>query len=237
MDDTMKRLAVICARKGSKGVPGKNLRLLGGVPMIVHTIRQAIDCGILGALAVSSDSEQVLEVAKNHGVQYLIARPEHLATDSASKVPAIRHCVEQVEITTGEFDYIADLDCTAPFRLPSDITAAFKLIEDAGVSTLISGTKARKLPYFNIVELTSDGFVRISKSTNPPLVRRQDSPQCYDMNASIHIWRRDTLFANDARFQEDTILYEMPFERSIDIDYEIEFVMNELLMRKYGLIK
>lgn len=233
----MKRLAVICARKGSKGVPGKNLRLLGGVPMIVHTIRQALDSGILDALAVSSDSEEILEVAGNHGVDHLIARPEHLATDAASKVPAIRHCVEQIEITSGKFDYIADLDCTAPFRLPSDIVAAFKQIEDANVSTLISGTKARKLPYFNIVELTADGFVRISKSTSPPIIRRQDSPQCYDMNASIHIWQRDVLFASDARFHDDTILYEMPFERSIDIDYEIEFVLNELLMKRFGLIK
>lgn len=233
----MKRLAVICARKGSKGVPGKNLRLLGGVPMIVHTIRQALDSGILDALAVSSDSEEILEVAGNHGVDHLIARPEHLATDAASKVPAIRHCVEQIEITSGKFDYIADLDCTAPFRLPSDIVAAFKQIEDANVSTLISGTKARKLPYFNIVELTTDGFVRISKSTSPPIIRRQDSPQCYDMNASIHIWQRDVLFASDARFHDDTILYEMPFERSIDIDYEIEFVLNELLMKRFGLIK
>jgi N-acylneuraminate cytidylyltransferase/CMP-N,N'-diacetyllegionaminic acid synthase len=57
------------------------------------------------------------------------------------------------------------------------------------------------------------------------------------MNASIHIWRRDVLFASDARFHDDTILYEMPFERSIDIDYEIEFVLNELLMKRFGLIK
>lgn len=205
--------------------------------MIVHTIRQALDSGILDALAVSSDSEEILEVAGNNGVDHLIARPEHLATDAASKVPAIRHCVEQIEITSGKFDYIADLDCTAPFRLPSDIVAAFKQIEDANVSTLISGTKARKLPYFNIVELTADGFVRISKSTSPPIIRRQDSPQCYDMNASIHIWQRDVLFASDARFHDDTILYEMPFERSIDIDYEIEFVLNELLMKRFGLIK
>lgn len=205
--------------------------------MIVHTIRQALDSGILDALAVSSDSEEILEVAGNNGVDHLIARPEHLATDAASKVPAIRHCVEQIEITSGKFDYIADLDCTAPFRLPSDIVAAFKQIEDANVSTLISGTKARKLPYFNIVELTTDGFVRISKSTSPPIIRRQDSPQCYDMNASIHIWQRDVLFASDARFHDDTILYEMPFERSIDIDYEIEFVLNELLMKRFGLIK
>ena len=232
----MRRIAVICARQGSKGVPGKNLRLLGGVPMIVHTIRQAIDSQILDALAVSSDSDEILEIAAQYGVSYLIKRPPELATDEASKVPAIRHCVAQVETTSEQFDYIADLDCTAPFRLSSDIVNAFQQIESAGVSTLISGTPSRKLPYFNIVELSPEGFVRISKSTNPALVRRQDSPRTYDMNASIHIWRRDTLFGSDARFQDDTILFEMPFERSIDIDYEIEFVLNELLMKKYGLI-
>jgi len=233
----LKRLAVICARKGSKGVPGKNLRLLGGVPMIVHTIRQAEECGILDSLAVSSDCDQILSVAGTHGVKHLVQRPPEMATDIASKVPAIRHCVSEVEVSTGPFDYIADLDCTAPFRLPSDIVAAFEQIEIAGVSTLISGTRSRKLPYFNIVELNEEGFVRISKSTNPPLVRRQDSPICFDMNASIHIWRRERLFSSDARFQDDTILFEMPFERSIDIDTEIEFTMNELLMRKYGLIQ
>lgn len=236
MGGAMKRLAVICARQGSKGVPGKNLRLLGGVPMIAHTIRQAFESNICDALAVSSDSTEILEVAKSFGVVHLVNRPAEMATDSASKVPAIRHCTAQVEMQAGQFDYIADLDCTAPFRLPSDIVAAFNKIESTGASTLISGTPARKLPYFNVVELTDQGFVRISKSTNPPLVRRQDSPPCFDMNASIHIWKRATLFSSDARFQDDTILYEMPFERSIDIDTEIEFVMNELLMRKYGII-
>lgn len=232
----MKRLAVICARQGSKGVPGKNLRLLGGVPMIVHTIRQAMECNVLDAIAVSSDSSEILRIAESFGVTFLVNRPAEMATDQASKVPAIRHCTAEVEKQTGPFDYIADLDCTAPFRLPGDIVSAFNKIESAGVSTLISGTPARKLPYFNVVELSDQGFVRISKATNPPLVRRQDSPICYDMNASIHIWQRNTLFNSDARFQDDTILFEMPFERSIDIDTEIEFIMNELLMKKYGVI-
>jgi len=233
----MRRLGVICARRGSKGVPGKNLRLLGGVPMIVHTIRQAQSCGKLDAVAVSSDSQEILDVAAAHGVTHTVLRPLEMATDEASKVPAIRHCTLEVERSSGRFEYIADLDCTVPFRLPIDIVNAFEQIETAGVSTLISGTPARKLPYFNVVELTAEGFVRISKPTEPPLVRRQDSPPCFDMNASIHIWRRDRLMSSDARFQDDTILFEMPFERSIDIDTEIEFEINELLMRKYGLIQ
>jgi len=232
----MRRLGVICARKGSKGVPGKNLRPLGGVPMIVHTIRQAQRCGILDVVAVSSDCPEILDVARTAGVIHTILRPSEMASDEASKVPAIRHCTIEVESVTDPFDYIADLDCTVPFRLPSDIAEAFKMIETAGVSSLISGTPARKLPYFNIVELTKDGFVRISKPTNPPLVRRQDSPACFDMNASIHIWKRERLMTSDARFHDDTILFEMPFERSIDIDTETEFILNELLMKKYGLI-
>jgi CMP-N-acetylneuraminic acid synthetase len=191
---------------------------------------------LLDNIAVSSDSEEILKTAEGYGIKHLIQRPTEMATDVASKVPAIRHCVQEVEKTTEQFDRIADLDCTVPFRLVSDIVGAFELIERRGVSTLISGTTARKLPYFNIVELTTEGFVRISKTTTPPLVRRQDSPPCFDMNASIHIWRRQALFSSDARFHDDTVLFEMPLERSIDIDTEIEFVINELLMKKYGLI-
>lgn len=233
----MRRLGVICARQGSKGLPGKNLRLLGGVPMIVHTIRQAQSCGKFDAIAVSSDSQEILDVATAYGVVHTVLRPPELATDQASKVPAIRHCMLEVERVTAQYDYIADLDCTVPFRLPSDINNAFEKIESAAVSTLISGTPARRLPYFNIVELNEDGFVRISKPTEPPLTRRQDSPACFDMNASIHIWLRERLLTSDERFQDDTILFVMPFERSIDIDTDIEFEINELLMKKYGLIQ
>jgi CMP-N-acetylneuraminic acid synthetase len=232
----MRRIAVICARGGSKGLPNKNLRLLGGVPLIVHTIRQARATSILDAVAVSSDSDEILHVAEQNGIIHLIKRPSELATDEASKIPVIRHCVNEVEKVAGVFDYVADLDCTTPIRLVEDIVNAFEMIERAGVSTLISGTPARKLPYFNLVERNSLGFVEISKATTPPIVRRQDAPMCYDMNASIHIWRRDVLLASDARFQSDTILFEMPFERSIDIDTEIEFEINESLMQRRGLL-
>lgn len=232
----VKRIGVICARGGSKGLPNKNLRLLGGIPLIAHTIKQALECQVLDVVAVSSDSQEILQTAQAFGIKHLVERPSQLTSDDASKIPAIRHCVEQVEHEVGRFAYVADLDCTVPFRLVSDIYDAFKSIEAAGVSSLISVTPARKLPYFNLVELTEQGYVRVSKPTDPPLVRRQDAPVCFDMNASIHIWRRDTLFASDARFQDDTIVFEMPFERSIDIDTEIEFTINELLMKKFGLI-
>ena len=232
----MRRLAVICARGGSKGVPHKNTRLLGDIPMIAHTINQAKDSGIFSEIAVSSDSDDILGVAHDFGIRHLISRPAELASDTAPKIPAIRHCCVAVEQVSEKFDYIADLDCTVPYRLLSDITGAFALIESRNVSSLISGTAARKIPYFNLVELTAEGFVRISKSAQPPLVRRQDAPDCFDMNASIHIWQRSILFSSDDRLHPDTILFEMPFERSIDIDTELEFELNEFLMKKAGLI-
>ena len=232
----MRRLAVICARGGSKGVPHKNTRLLGGIPMIAHTINQAKESGIFSEIAVSSDSDDILGVAHEFGIRHLISRPAELASDTAPKIPAIRHCCVAVEQVSEKFDYVADLDCTVPYRLLSDITGAFALIESRNVSSLISGTVARKIPYFNLVELTAEGFVRISKSAQPPLVRRQDAPDCFDMNASIHIWQRSILFSSDDRLHPDTILFEMPFERSIDIDTELEFELNEFLMKKAGLI-
>lgn len=232
----MRRLAVICARGGSKGVPHKNTRLLGGIPMIAHTINQARESEIFSDVAVSSDSDNVLEIAKDYGVRHLISRPAELATDTAPKIPAIRHCCIAVEQVSEEFDFIADLDCTVPYRLASDITGAFALIEHRNVSSLISGTAARKTPYFNLVEMTAEGFVRISKTAHPPLVRRQDAPACFDMNASIHIWRRSALFSSDDRLHPDTVLFEMPFERSIDIDTELEFELNEFLMKRDGLV-
>lgn len=232
----MRRLAVICARGGSKGLPNKNTRLLGGVPLIAHTIKQAQASPIISELAVSSDSHEILEIARDFGVKHLIVRPSILADDLAPKIPAIRHCCAEVEKVVERFDYVADLDCTVPYRLIRDISDAFALIEESGVSSLISGTSARKIPYFNIVEQSENGFVSISKTSNPPLVRRQDAPRCFDMNASIHIWKRSTLFSSDDRLHPDTILFEMPFERSIDIDTELEFELNEFLMRRAGLI-
>jgi len=232
----MRRLAVVCARAGSKGVPNKNLRELGGVPLIVHTLRQAQSCNLFDAIAVSSDSNEILSVASSCGIKFLISRPDEFATDDAPKIPAIRHCCEFVEKSLGNFDYVADLDCTVPYRLDSDIQNAFQLIEQSGASSLISGTSARKNPYFNMVEISSSGALQISKVFDPPLIRRQDAPRCFDMNASIHIWRRKTLFASDDRIHPDTVIYEMPFERSIDIDNEIEFELNEFLMKRDGLI-
>ncbi|CAI8998361.1 CMP-N,N'-diacetyllegionaminic acid synthase [Brevibacillus sp. IT-7CA2] len=227
----MKRICTICARGGSKGVKNKNVRLLLGHPLIAFSIRQAKLSGLFDCVAVSSDSKDILEAARTYGADVLIERPIEMATDESAKLPAIQHCVKEVEARLGvSFDIIVDLDATSPLRDVSDLNSAVELFEKKKGSNLITAAPARRSPYFNLVELNSKGYVYLSKKLEKPIVRRQDSPKCFDMNASIYVWTRNAFFEKHTVFNDDTLLYEMPEDRSIDIDSEIDFKFVEFLM-------
>ncbi|NBO19237.1 MAG: acylneuraminate cytidylyltransferase family protein, partial [Proteobacteria bacterium] len=122
-------LCTICARGGSKGVPGKNIRPLMGKPLIAHTIAQAKASGLFELVAVSSDSEDILNAAQAHGADLVIKRPDELASDTAGKMPAIAHAVRSVEEKKNtRYDICVDLDATSPLRLPQDIVEAVRLL-------------------------------------------------------------------------------------------------------------
>ena len=232
----MRRICTICARGGSKGVKNKNIRTLLGKPLIAHSILQAKASGLFDCIAVSSDSDEILATAGKWGADCLIKRPYELATDQAAKIPVIRHCVAEAESILGQtFDVVVDLDATSPLRIPEDIVGSVSLLEERGVYNVITGTPARRSPYFNMVEVDEQGVARLSKKLNTPVFRRQDAPKCYDMNASIYVWRRDTLFSCHTIFNSDTLLYDMPEERSIDIDSELDFRFVEFIMGRTTL--
>lgn len=229
----MKRICTICARGGSKGVKGKNIRPLLGKPLIAHSIERAIESELFDVIAVSSDSDLILEAAREYGVKMLIKRPDELATDHAAKIPVIRHCVSEVErIMNLRFDTFVDLDATSPLRTVEDIRQSVSLLETNGVANVITGMPARRSPYFNLVEEDAEGKIFLSKRLDRPIVRRQDAPKCYDMNASVYVWRRDSLFGSDTVFLDDTKLHVMPEERSIDIDSEVDFAFVEFMMSR-----
>lgn len=229
----MTLICTICARGGSKGVVGKNSRELLGKPLLAWTIDQARATGLFAAIAFSSDSDQLLEAAREAGADIAVKRPDEMATDTAPKLPAIRHCLEQAMARTGTTpDIFVDLDVTSPLRLPSDISGVVDLLVNSGARNVITGASAHRSPYFNLVEARPDGSVGLSKTANPPIARRQDAPRCFDMNASIYAWRVSSFLENPAVFYPDTRLFEMPQERSIDIDSELDFTLVELLLRK-----
>lgn len=234
----MKRLCSICARGGSKGVEGKNLKKILSKPLIAYSIEQALESKLFDVISVSSDSEDILKVSKQYGANVIIKRPDELATDTAPKLPVIRHCATATEAQVGyQFDTFIDLDCTSPLRSIEDIQNVVKIVENDNCSNVITGMAARRSPYFNLVELNKDGFVSLSKKLPSNITRRQDSPPCYDMNASIYGWKRDQFFSLQSTIAENTKIYVMPEERSIDIDSELDLMMVTFLLEKRNGIK
>jgi N-acylneuraminate cytidylyltransferase/CMP-N,N'-diacetyllegionaminic acid synthase len=224
-------LCTICARGASKGLVGKNLRALSGKPLIAYSIEQAKKTGLFAAIAVSSDAQEILDVAKRYGADLLVRRPDEMATDTAPKLPVIRHCFETAERECGSvFPIFVDLDATSPLRLPEDIIGAVRLLETTRASSVITGAPARRSPYFNLVELDDRGVPHLCKQAKGQLVRRQDAPRCYDINASVYVWRREPFLAAPAVFYDDTQLFEMPEERSIDIDSSLDWEVVQMLM-------
>lgn len=223
----MSTIATVCARGGSTGVPGKNIRLLLGKPLIVYTIEQALACPGIDSVFVSTDSEDIADVARRAGAQIPFLRPAELATATAPKMPVIRHLVEAVERAGIGVDRIVDLDPTSPLREMADIHACLGLLDDQ-TDVVITGYEAEKNPYFNMVERQPDGNVTLVKRPDRPITGRQQAPTVYAMNASIYVWHRHTL--DMGLWSGRTRIHVMPRERSIDIDTPLDFRIVELLM-------
>jgi len=158
-------LASICCRGGSKGVPGKNIRLLKGKPLIAYTIEVANSTPSIDDLIISTDDEAIAEVAKQYGAKVPFMRPAELASDTASKWPVFIHAVEMYEKLTGKtVDYLVDLDVTVPLKSGIDIDGAIKMaLADETVDVVITGYEPERNPYFNMVEIGNDGFAEIVK--------------------------------------------------------------------------
>jgi len=226
----MTTVGTICARGGSVGVPRKNVRLLHGKPLIAWTIEQALAAPSIDEVFVSTDDEEIAEIASQYGATVPYRRPAELATSAAAKVPVIIHLLEQVEQSGSlQIDRVVDLDPTSPLRTIGDIENAVALLDDA-TDAVITAYPSDKNPYFNMVERKDDGNVGLVIPSGA--VSRQSAPEVFAMNASIYVWHRNTV--DKGLWGGRTRLYEMPRERSIDIDSEIDFKLVELLLEEAG---
>lgn len=231
-----KLLCIIGCRGGSKGVKNKNITPIAGKPLLAHTILQALQSKLFEHIVLSTDSEEIARVGQEWGAEVFFLRDKEMATDSAGKLPAIRDALlKSEEYYKTRFDVVFDLDATSPLRLVSDITQAYQQFVQDDNDILITAAPARKSPYFNLIEIFEDENtpkVDLSKRPQKPILRRQDSPKCYDMNASIYIWKREALLENDSVFIPNTGLFVMPEERSIDIDTPLDFEFVEFMLLK-----
>jgi len=223
-------LCTVCARGGSKGLPGKNVRPLRGKPLIAHTLELARGFGRFDRTIVSTDSPEIAAISRACGVEAPFLRPAELATDEIGKRPVLRHAVSFVESELGRpIDVLVDLQPTSPLRTPADVLGCLETFERSGADLAVSVYDSPRNPYFDMVEVDG-GFARIVKRLDDAVVRRQAAPRVYALNGSVYVYRRDALFAHNTWLQDRVAVHEMPRERSVDIDGEFDFRLAEWLL-------
>ncbi len=221
----MSIICTICARKGSKGVKNKALVKIKNLPLIVYSIKQALRSKLFDHVIVSSDSREIQKVALKHGASSWFLRPKKYSNDYCSKLEAVKHAFNESEIYyKKKIEACVDLDVTAPLRKISDIKKALLKFKKLKSEVLFSVCEAKKNPYFNMVELKK-GYINLVKKGKKSekkffynILRRQDTPKVFEMNASIYIYSRKFLKKNQSIFTKKTSYYLMPRARSIDID-------------------
>jgi N-acylneuraminate cytidylyltransferase len=227
----LKTLAVIPARGGSKGLPGKNVRPLAGLPLIEHSLRLAALCSEIDRTIVSTDSEQIAEIARAAGGDVPFLRPPALARDETPMLPVLRHVLDEIDPRGEEYDLLLLLDPTSPGRLPEDVAKAHELLAAAPEA---DGVVAVSEPSFNPIwhaVVERDGYLEQLIPEGRRYGRRQDVPRVFRINAALYLFRTAFL-----RREEETWLngrhlpLEIPDLRAFHIDTEDELKLYELVL-------
>ena len=226
----MKYIALICARGGSKGVPKKNIKPLGGVPLIGWSINIAKKIDKISRIIVSTDSEEIAEVAKNYGAEVPFIRPSELSKDNSSEWQVWQHALCYLEENNEEFlDGLIILPPTAPLRDVEDIEKCISEYEKGNVDLVITTSDAHRNPYFNMVIKNENNFCSLAIK-GKKIVRRQDAPKVYDMTTVAYVVTPDYVHKYNGIFEGLVRSVNIPIERSIDIDTPLDFKIAEFLL-------
>lgn len=231
----MNLLITICARGGSKGIPGKNIKELDGKPVLAYTISvaQKFSRKFETDIELSTDSEDIIRIAKNYGLETEYRRPKELASDTAGKVTAIEDLLRYKEAKENKkYDIILDLDVTSPLRTVEDLTNALKKLQQkSNALNIFSVSPAERNPYFNMVEELEDGFVQLVKK-GKEIKSRQKAPEVYDMNASFYFFKRNYFEQNYSITVTDRSLGYVVPHICFDIDKPLDFKFMDFLLRE-----
>ena len=222
----------IGARKGSKGVPGKNFRTLQGKPLIDWSLDQLLDNPRIDVVVVSTDDEDIYRHARTKKTLDIGLRPPELCTDTASKWVVWQHALEVTEAIVGPVSVFVDLDCTAPMRRDCDIDAALTQFAADQPDMLMSCCTARKNPYFNLVEPGATGVLQVSKPLATHVVARQQAPVVYEHAGGTYVLDPTYLKSASSLFEGRVLPFLMPAERCVDIDSEFDFKIANFLMKE-----
>lgn len=228
----MEILITLCARGGSKGIPGKNIKTINSIPVLVYSIRHAKAFAekFNADITISTDDEAIRSVATSNGLHTGYVRPADLSNDQTGKIETIAGVLEYEESSRQKrYDFILDLDVSSPLRNIQDLASAFERITaDQKAQTLFSVNKANRNPYFNMVEIQDNGYY--SQVKKGGFLTRQSAPEVFELNASFYFYRR-TFFdgGNTSAISERSLIYVMP-HICFDLDHPIDFDFMEYLI-------
>lgn len=226
----MKTLVIIPARGGSKGIPHKNIRPLGGKPLICHAIDQARSVAADADICVTTDDPEIIRTVEDYGLHVPFVRPARLATDTCGTYEVLLHALDHYEQQGLHYDAIVLLQPTSPFRSPEDIRGAMALF-GTGTDMVVSVTAAKANPYYNCFEEDADGFLKLSKG-NGQYVRRQDAPEAWEYNGAVYVIDPRALRKSPLSKFRHIRKYVMDEIHSLDLDTMLDWKIAELMLKE-----
>lgn len=227
----MNVVALICARGGSKGLPGKNIRPLAGKPLIVWAIEQAKSVMRVRRVIVSTDSGEIAAVARAAGAEVPFIRPSELAQDTSPEWLVWRHALAHMKQQEGGYpDALLVVPVTAPLRAVEDLERCLDEYQKGGADVIITVSDAHRSPYFNMVKARPDGYVGLVIPPENVVSRRQDVPVVYDMTTVGYVASPDFVMSRNGMFEGKVRQIRVPAERALDIDTLLDFRIAECLM-------
>jgi CMP-N,N'-diacetyllegionaminic acid synthase len=228
-------LGLILARGGSKGLPGKNTRLLRGKPLVAWSVEAAKRSKYLDAVVISTDSDEIANAAIQFGAEAPFRRPPELASDTASSMDAILHALDWLRLQGRSFDYVALLEPTSPLREPHDIDQALELLQVSSAQSIVSVCQASSVHPAFMYRLHGNKSLTPYLSSDSKYLRRQDIEPLYFLDGTIYIAKTATLSTLRSFYHDQTLGFEVPKWKSPEIDDEIDFLYVEAIMKHRGI--
>jgi len=233
MSKQSEAVAFIFARGGSKGLPGKNIKMFAGKPLIAWAIEHAHAAQGIRRVIVSTDSEEIAVVAEQYGAEIPFMRPSHLAKDDSPEWLSWRHALEFIRDDEGAFpDAMVSVPVTAPLRQSVDIDRCLELFSKGDTDVVITVTDPHRNPYFNMVTMQSNGAIGLVIPPISGISRRQDAPEVFDMTTVAYVANPEFVMTNESAFAGRLKAVHIPIERSIDIDTLLDFEIAEFLFTR-----
>lgn len=231
--ETDRCVAFIFARGGSKGLPRKNIRSLNGIPLIAHSILVGLESSLINRVVVSTDDQEIADIALKYGAEVPFMRPAELAEDQSSEYDAWKHAIAEYEKAYADsFSIFISLPPTSPLRSVSDVDDCIREYTNTDADTVVTVKTATRSPYFNMLKNDENGYSTLVNLTSDGsrYIRRQDVPVVFDMTTVAYVSSPDFILGSDSIFSGKVRSLLIPEERAIDIDTLLDFRFAEYLI-------